>query len=300
MKTILITGATGTTGAATLQHLKGKGFNLRAMTRSAEKAAALEKEGVSAVVADYGDAASLSRALEGADRAFLVHTPALEIPKHEKAFIGAAKKAGVEKIVKVSVIGAGPDAPLRLARMHAEVEDYLMQSGIAYTILRPHSFMQNLLGNIPTIQGQGAMYSNNGDAKIPLIDARDIGAVAAAALTEEGHDGKTYTLTGPAAVSFQDVADAIGKAVGKAVQFVNVPDDAAKQGLMGAGFPEWLADDLVTLNQWGRQVGEQQPSEDVASVLGRPGHSLEDFARDYAGAFGGGSREMGAGIPQMK
>ncbi|MCB0549342.1 MAG: SDR family oxidoreductase [Phaeodactylibacter sp.] len=287
MKTILITGATGTTGSATLQQLQGKGLALRVMTRSAEKAAAFEKQGISAVVADYSDPASLARALDGVERAFLVHSPSLEIPKHEKAFIDAAKKAGVKKIVALSVIGAGPDSPLRLSRMHAEVEAHLKNSGMAYTILRPHSFLQNLLGNIPTIQGQGAMYSNNGEAKIPLIDARDIGAVAAAALTEEGHDGKAYTLTGPAAVSFQEVAGAIGKAIGREVHFVNVPDDAAKQGLMGAGFPEWLADDLVTLNQWGRQVGEQQPSEDVQKVLGRPGHSLEDFARDYAGAFKG-------------
>ncbi len=287
MKTILITGATGNTGSATLQYLKGKGFDLRAMTRAAEKATALEKEGISAVIADYSDPASLDKALAGVERAFLVHTPSLQIPHHEKAFIDAAKKAGVKKIVKVSVIGAGHDAPLRLARMHAEVEDYLMQSGIAYTILRPHSFMQNLLGNIPTIQGQGAMYSNHGEARVPLIDARDIGAVAAAALTEEGHDGKAYTLTGPAAVSYQEVAGAIGRAIGKEVHFVNVPDQAARQGLMGAGFPEWLADDLVTLSQWGRQVGEQPPSEDVSTVLGRPGHSLEDFARDYAGAFKG-------------
>ena len=285
MKTILITGATGTTGSATLQHLKGKGLGLRAMTRSAEKAAAFEKEGISAVVADYADPASLARALEGVDGAFLVHTPSLEIPSHEKAFIDAAKEAGVKKIVTVSVIGAGAEAPLRLGRMHAEVEEYLKASGMAYTILRPHSFMQNMLGNIPTIQGQGAIYSNNGEAKIPLVDARDIGAVAAAALAEEGHDGKTYTLTGPTAVTFSEVAGAIGKAIGKEVQFVNVPDEAAKQGMMGVGFPEWLADDLVTLNQWGRQVGEQPPSEDVANVLGRQAHSLKDFARDYAGAF---------------
>ena len=287
MKTILITGVTGTTGSATLQQLKGKGLALRVMTRSAEKAAAFEKEGISAVVADYGDPASLARALDGVERAFLVHSPSLDIPKHEKAFIDAAQKAGVKKIVALSVIGAGPDGPLRLSRMHAEVESHLQNSGMAYTILRPHSFLQNLLGNIPTIKGQGAMYGNHGEAKVPLIDARDIGAVAAAALTEEGHDGKVYTLTGPAAISYQEVAGAIGRAIGKEVHFVNVPDEAAKQGLMGAGFPEWLADDLVTLSQWGRQVGEQQPSEDVSAVLGRPAHSLEDFARDYAGAFKG-------------
>lgn len=285
MKPILVTGATGTTGSATLQYLKAQGAKVRAMTRDRAHAADFEARGIPAVVADFGDPATLAKALEGVEKAFLVHPPSPEIPQHEKAFIHAAKKAGVKKIVKVSIIGADPHGALHLARWHAEVEACLKGSGLAYTILRPHSFLQNLLANVPAIQNEGAIYSDNGDAKIPLIDARDVGAVAAAALIEEGHDGKIYYLTGPAAVSFQDVAQAIGKAIEKEIHYVNVPDDAAKKGMMGAGFPEWLADDLVTLNQWGRKLGVQQPTADVDQVLGRPAHSLREFARDYAGAF---------------
>ena len=285
MKPILVTGATGTTGSATLQYLKVRGANVRAMTRDKARAADFEARGIPAVVADFGDPVSLAKALEGVEKAFLAHPPSPEIPQHEKAFIDAAKKAGLKKIVKVSVIGASPEGALHLARWHAEVEAYLKRSGIAYTILRPHSFLQNLMASVPTIQEQGAIYSDNGDAKIPLIDARDIGAVAAAALTETGHDDKVYHLTGPAAVSFQEVAKAIGREIGKELQYIDVPDEAARQSMMGAGYPEWLADDLVTLNQWGRQVGVQQPAADVAIVLGRPAHSVLDFARDYAGAF---------------
>lgn len=285
MKPILVTGATGTTGSATLQYLKVKGANVRAMTRDRAHAAGFETRGIPAVVADFGDPAALAKALEGIEKAFLVHPPSPEISQHEKAFIHAAKKAGVKKIVKVSIIGADPHGALHLARWHAEVESCLKSSGLAYTILRPHSFLQNLLANVATIQHEGAIYSDNGDAKIPLIDARDIGAVAAAALTEEGHDGKVYHLTGPAAVSFREVAQAVGKAIGKEIQYVDVPDEAAKRGMMEAGFPEWLADDLVALNQLGRQLGVQQPTSDVDEVLGRPAHSLADFARDYARAF---------------
>lgn len=288
MKTILITGATGTTGAATLQSLKQyKNLQLRAMSRDRDKAAAFEAEGIQGVAGDFSDRPSLDRAMLGVDSIYLVHTPSPRLAANERSVIDAARAAGVKHIVKLSVYGADPGVDISLPQQHAEAEAYLRESGIAYTLLRPHSFMQNLLANLPTIQGQGALYSNAGEARIPLIDARDIGAVAATVLHSPGHEGKTYELTGPAAVTYHEVAAAISEAMGKRVQYVPVPDAAAKQGMQEAGMPEWLIDDLVALMQQWRSGANVSASGDVEKILGRPARSIRDFARDFAAVFKG-------------
>lgn len=288
MKTLLITGATGTTGSATLQALQQyDDLQLRAMTRDPGKAEAFHQQGIKGVVGDFSSAKDLDRALQGVDRIFLVHTPSQELATNEKRVIDAAKNAGVERIVKISVYGCDPEVDIFLPRAHAAVEQYLKDSGIAYTLLRPHSFMQNLLGSLPTIQGQGLIYSNAGEAEIPLIDARDIGAVAAAVLYESGHEGKVYELTGPRAISYQEVAKSIGDAIGKQVDYVSVPDAAAQQGMTEAGFPKWLAEDLVALMKQWREGINVKPTKTVEKVLGRPARSIQDFANDFAGIFKG-------------
>ncbi|MEM9918646.1 MAG: SDR family oxidoreductase [Bacteroidota bacterium] len=287
MSKILVTGATGKTGMAALRELVSRDVDVRAMTRNPDKAAMFEERGIPAVVADFQNASSLNKALEEINRMFLVSSPSPEMVQTEKNVINAAKKAGIEYIVKISAIGSGKTAPFKLGQYHAAIEEHLQKSDLAYTILQPHGFMQNLLGSVATIQSQGTIYSNLGEAKLPMIDARDIGSVAAQLLIEgpEEHNGQTYVLTGPESLSYHDMANTLSEMLHKEVKYVAIPDEAAQSGMIQAGVPDWLAEDLVILNKIWRegQYGDLTPL--VGELTGRPPRSFRTFVREHLSMF---------------
>jgi uncharacterized protein YbjT (DUF2867 family) len=199
----------------------------------------------------------------------------------------AAKRAGVERVLRMSAIGAAHDAPSRNGRLHALSDAELMASSLKWTILRPHFFMQNLLMSATSIAQQGAFYLGMGQGKLGMIDARDIGAFAARVLTSapDLHHGKTYTLTGPASISFDEAAAQLSAGVGKPVRYVPVPQDAARQSMLELGMPAWLVGMLIEYGtaysaNWGDFT-----TPHVQDVVGRPARSVLDFARDHAAAF---------------
>ena len=150
--------------------------------------------------------------------------------------IEAAKESGHDpRIVRLSVHQASHDAPTRNSRQHAEIEDAVRSSGLPYTLLRPQSFMQNTLVAARMVAAEGTIYQPFKDGKLGMIDARDIGEVAAKVLTEEGHEGAVYTLTGPAAISFDEVAEALSEVLGKEVRYVDVSLEAAKGAMLNMG-----------------------------------------------------------------
>jgi uncharacterized protein YbjT (DUF2867 family) len=285
--TILVTGANGTTGGATLQALVDRGARVRALVRDASKLD--PPDGVELAVGDFDDESSLLAALDGVDRAFLVGASSPRQVDQEAAFIAAASRVGLEQIVALSVIGA--DAPgveaLRFGAAHVGVEASLRDSGLPTTLLRPNSFFQNLLGQAPSIAGSGAFYSPlSPAARVSAVDAVDIGEVAAVALTEDGHIGQAYTLTGPEALNDDEVAARLGAALGIEVTHVQVPVEAARESFLAAGYPEWNADGLLELFALYETGAVAEVSGDVERVLGRPARSIDDFARAHAAAFG--------------
>jgi len=266
---ILITGATGNVGRIATQRLISLGVPIRVFTRNEEKARGIVKDKADIAVGDYADAPSLDAALEGIEKLFLV-APALEnIDTLEKHVIDAAKKKSVKQVVLISAMGVGVDAKTLIGKKHATVEEYLKASGMAFTILRPHSFMQNLLANIPTIQHEGKIYSALGEGAIPMVDARDIGEVAALILRDDGFEGETLNVTGPKAVTYREVAESFTAQLERDITYIPVPGEAAEQAMVGMGFPEWLAHDLVTMMaEWA--AGEHvEVSDTVIRVLDR-------------------------------
>ncbi len=180
-----------------------------------------------------------------------------------------------------------PDSPPRVTRQHAEIDAELKASGLTYTILRPHNFMQNTLLAAQTVASDGVVYLPMKDGKFGMIDVRDIVDVAAKVLTEDGHQGKTYGLTGPASISFHDVAAGLSKALGKEVKYVDVPLEAAREAMIGMGLSEWHAD---AFNEYNKAFSEglgDFTTGDVEELTGHPARSFETFARDFAQAFGG-------------
>lgn len=280
-KVILVTGATGTVGSHVLAELAGraarKDLNLRAAVRDLSKFALVP--GADPVLFDYAKPETFPGALNGVDSVFMVAPFTPDGVEQAKAFIKAAKTAGVKQIVKLSVIRSVSE--ITVGRWHAAIDQALKDSGIAWTILLPGGFMQNFLeGSAP--RPDGTMCLPVGDAKAAFIDVPDIAAVAAKALTETGHEGKEYTLTGPAAISHAEVAAEISKAAGRQIRFVDVPEEAAKKAMLDAHMPPWLVDVLVELSAWTKANGGAQVTNTVSELLGRPARTFAQFAKDNA------------------
>jgi uncharacterized protein YbjT (DUF2867 family) len=285
---ILITGATGKVGSALLDNLGNADIDLRALAHDESEAHALGERGVEVVPGDFLEPETLGPALEGASAVFLL-TPIHPQQVHQATnVIQAARESGSDPhVVRLSVHQASHDAPTRISRQHAEIEDGLVSSGLPYTLLRPQSFMQNTLMAAPTIASQGRIYQPMKDGRLGMIDARDIGEVAAKVLTEVGHEGKTYALTGPAAISFYGVAEALSEVLGKEVSYVPVPLEKAKEAMLGMGIPEWKAD---ALNEYAKAHSEgysDWTTDDVEQITGHPATSYKEFATDFERVFRG-------------
>jgi len=279
---ILITGASGNVGKEVLKQIIRTGAKVRAAFQSVSKAATAPS-GVEIVTMDYNQPPTLQAALKGVEQVFLVGPPAPNLTAMERKAVDEMKQSGVKHVVKLSAMGGRAAI---FPRQHADSEDYIKSAGVPYTFLRPNGFMQNFINyNAETINSQNAFYGSQGDGKVSHIDLRDIAAVAVKTLTDSGHEGKAYTLTGPEALSNARIAGILSEDTGREIRYVDLPAEQFKQALVGAGLPEWSADALVDLQQLYRSGAASAVTNDVAQLLGRRPISLEQFSRDYASAF---------------
>ena len=287
MTTVLVTGATGAVGSAVVDELRERGAAVRAFVRDRARAAAVLGEDVELAVGDFEDPASVRRALRGVERVFLACGNVPGQVRHETSAIDAAAAAGVERIVKLSANGAAPGSPLAFWDWHGRIEQHLARSGVAAVVLRPDNYMTNLLASAEAIAQAGMLFAPAGRARVAMVDPRDVAAVAAVALTEDGHDGEGYVLTGPRAVTFDEIAAALSDATGHHVAFVDVDDAAARQGMLEGGLPGFLIDFLVALFCALRGGAHAVPTGTVRAVTGTEPRGIAAFAREHATAFGG-------------
>jgi uncharacterized protein YbjT (DUF2867 family) len=282
---ILVTGASGTVGSEVLKQLREQGPNVRAAFHSAEKAARAKKQGIDSVVLDYADRASTAAALKGVDKVFLLGPTVPNQVELENTVVEEAKKAGVRHIVKLSVLDAAGEK-YTFAKWHRAVEKTIERSGLKYTFLRSNEFMQNTLTYyLGTIKSEGAFYLPTKDSKNSVIDVRDIAAVAVKALTASGHENKVYELTGPEALSHEQIAQKLSAEVGKQIKYVDISPAAYKEGAVAAGMPESYVDAILNLYQLYVAGGAQRVTKDVERVTGRKPRTFDEFARDHAAAF---------------
>jgi uncharacterized protein YbjT (DUF2867 family) len=240
--------------------------------------------GVTSTEGDFDDPASLRGALEGVDRAFLLTNSTERTEAQQIAFVEAAQAQRVGQVVYLSQLAADPQSPVRFLRYHGAVEAALTNSTVGWTFVRPNLIFQAYIPFAPLI-AQGALQAPIGDATVSAVDARDIAAVAAAALIEDGHVGKTYTVTGPAAVSHADIATALGNAIGRPVRFERMPPKEFIAMLTGVGMPQWQADGLAEDYAHYDRGEAGAVSPDVQRVTDTDARSVHDFAQDYAEAF---------------
>jgi uncharacterized protein YbjT (DUF2867 family) len=282
---ILVTGATGTNGVALIEALLNRAERVRALVRDPVKAAERFAPEVELSRGDLADPESIDAALEGVDKVFLLSAVDPRQVELEANVTDAARRAGVAHLVKFSVYNASPDSRVPLVRWHGESERHVERSGLPWTFLRPNMFMQELLRQAESIRAQGQFYLPLADARVSLVDVRDLADVAATVLTTPGHAGKAYTLTGPQSLSFNEVAATLSRAAGRPIAYVPVSMDAFRQTFVAAGAPRWLVDAIADLYA-SFLAGDNAPVADgVQRVTGRPPRSLEQFARDHTDAL---------------
>jgi uncharacterized protein YbjT (DUF2867 family) len=285
MQKILVTGATGNVGSRVVQELRARGVLVRAFVRDPGKAAAMLGEKVELAVGDFGDPGSIQAALDGVDGVFLACSNQPRQVEYEKRVIDVAEETGVRRIVKLSALGAEIGSPVAFWDWHARIEVHLRACGVPSVILRPTFSMANLLACAGAVQYTRKLFVPVGDAKVSMIHPHDVAAAASAALIEDGHEGETYTLTGPEAITFDGVAGCLSEAVGIEIEYLNVPDEAALQGMVEQGLPGFLAAYIVTVFGILRGGAQEQTTDTVRVLTGREPRSFADFARDHAHLF---------------
>lgn len=276
---ILVTGATGKVGQEVVKELQRRKAPFKVGARSPEKVA-----GMDAVPFDFDRPETFGAALAGVDSLFLLTPPGGT--EREVAVVDAAKKARVKHLVKLSVWGADGEAFV-FGRGHRAVERAIEASGLPWTFLRPNGFMQNFsTAHGVEIKNQGAFALCGADAAYSIIDARDIGAVAAEVLTAPAsHVGRAYTLSGPEALSNAAIAEKISSAAGRAVKYVAMPEADYKKTMLGFGLPEEFLDAFIDLQRYYRTGAAERTTPEVEGVLGRKPISFDRFARDHASAW---------------
>ena len=279
---IVVTGATGNVGSELVEQLNLLDVPMRALVRDPARAGEVVGPEIELVTGDLERPESLDAALAGAERMFLLCSSCREQVELETVAIDAAVRAGLSHVVKLSMFGADPRSPVPSRRWHGEVEQRLERSGIAYTHLRPTFFMQVTRGMLAP---DGALYLPVGEGRIGWIDVRDVASAAVRVLTDEGHERRAYALTGPESLTFREVADTLSAATGLDVDYVDVPADTAREGMLSAGMPTWQVEASLALLTLIGEGGLDVTSDDYERIVGVAPHSFDEFARDYAGDF---------------
>ena len=279
---ICVTGAGGTVGSELVRQLGAARVPFRAAFNSPDKAQAARARGVDAAVVDYHEPDTLRAALRGCDALFLLAPSVPDQTELELHAVETASAAGLRRIVKQSVYDAAEEG-FAIARIHRPVEKAIEASGLAFTFLRPNAFMQNVVTYMgPTIRAESAFYSAAGDGRIAHVDVRDIAAVAVAALTRPGHDGKAYSLTGSEALTYDEVAAELSRALGRTIRHVNLPPEDYRAGMLAEGLPEQLADAMTDLERLYREGQASEVSGDVKLVTGQEPRRFAAYARECA------------------
>lgn len=281
---MLITGASGTVGRAVLDKVAKSGQKHRAMYRSKDDAAKAPA-GTEAVIADFSDKPSLLSALRGVESVYLVCSPIPDLVQLEINVIEASQSAGVQRIVLNSALGAG-DHPKSFPSWHRKVEDKLKSTKMKHCILRPNSFLQNILTYYaPSIRTQGVFYGSYGNARISYLDVRDIAVVAAKALLGGQHDGKTYELNGPGALTCAEVAEKISRHAVISARYVDIPVEAQRRAMLDQGMPAWQVTALQELQEY--YTGGKGGALDgvLQGLLGRAPITMDQFLADFVAEF---------------
>lgn len=278
---ILVTGASGTVGSEVLRRLPA-GAEVRAMSRDPARVTAAG-HAVESVRGDHRDPRSLAAALRGVGRAFLV-TNAVD-GDDDVRFLRAAGEAGVRQVVKLSAAAVlDHGAQDLVTRWQRSCEEALRSSGLGWTLLRPRAFMSNALGWAGSVRAEQVVRALHGTAVTSCVDPGDVAEVAVRALTEEGHEGNSYTLTGPQAISAAEQTRVLGDLLGRSLRFEELGRDQARTALRRR-HPAPVAEALLESADRARDGAKARVEDTVRAVTGRDARTFRDWAHDHLAAF---------------
>jgi uncharacterized protein YbjT (DUF2867 family) len=279
---ICVTGASGTLGSEVIRQLETAKAPFRGAYFSNKKAEVARERGIEAVIIDYNRPEMLRMAFQGCEKLFLLGPNVLNQTQLEQSAVQAAQAVGVAHIVKQSVMGAFEEA-FSLVKIHRPTEKAIESSGLAWTFLRPNSFMQNVVTFMgESIKAEAAFYSASGQARISHVDVCDIATVATKALTEPSHAGKAYTLTGPEALTYDELANELSKTLGRPIRHISLPPLDLGQGMLAEGMPEEITDRMLDLERYFREGRASRITKDFKQVTGRDPGSFSKYLRDAA------------------
>lgn len=289
-ESILVTGATGNIGSEVVKELLSDApdVSIKAAVHSSQNVKKVKSDArVKVIQIDYNEPETVREALNGVDKLFLLTPDVPNAADLASNVVIEAKKAGIKQIVKQSVMGAALEADVGTMRLHRQVEKFIEQSGIPFTFLRPNEFMQNFINfHSPSMKGNNAFYVPLEDAKVSLVDVRDIAAVAVKSLiNEDKHKNKTYLITGPEALSYHQVAEILSNTTGRKINYVNISDGEARAAMKEIGMSDWLINTVSELSEYFRKGKASEISPAVEDVTGNKPISFSQFAKDYAEAF---------------
>lgn len=280
--TILVTGGTGTVGRSLVAELAREPLvHVRVLTRNP---AADVPAGVALHVGDLEDARGLEQAMAGCTRLFLL-TSGTRIAQQDASAAAVAVRAGVEHVVKLSALGVGRGGQDPITRWHRTGEQTLQESGLSCTILRPTGFMSNALDWAYSIVAHGTVTAPFPAGRTAVIDPADVARVAAATLTQPGHDGSIYELTGPQALTPADQAHILAEVLGRSITYVPEVPDTTRARLTRYGTPPDLADAVVALLGSAVKPWNAQPLPTVEQVTGRAPSTFRAWAEQHRALF---------------
>jgi uncharacterized protein YbjT (DUF2867 family) len=281
---ILITGATGTVGRELVSQLLADKTPFRVLVRDPAKVAHLQGK-AQIVQGDLDKPESLAPAMAGVDHVFLL---TVDQDTHSDAnLVQAAKAAGVRHVVKLSTNFVGNTVKGGVGVWHLEKEEFLKASGLAWTMLRPAAFSSNSLGWIGSIKARGAVFSSAGTSKANPIDPYDIAAVAKVCLTQPGHEGKAYDLTGPESLTVREQVAILAGVLGREIQVIDVTVEEAMTNMarvrvMGPKLEQGMREMMSII----RDGGYDRPlSGEVFEVTGKPPRTFKQWCEAHKGAF---------------
>ena len=281
---ILVTGATGNIGSELVKLLVAKGESVRVISRDEKRVSHLDP-GVQRVIGDRHDPSIVRKAVQGTDKVFMLAVLFDKNHEADRLLIEEAKQAGARQIVMISS-GTVRMEGNAIGRLHREKEQMVEDSGIPWTLLRPGGFMSNaIVWWAESIKSQSKVFNPAGNGKTAPISPYDIAAVAAAALTSPGHDGKAYDLTGAELLSAPEQVEILSKVIGEPIECVDIPPEVAAERMIAAGLPDALVKSLAELWEQVRKEAYTFHTNEVERLTGRPAQTFETWCREHRSAF---------------
>ena len=279
---VLIIGATGNTGSLLVPKLLNTDIDVRVFAKDEKKAKPLKDSGAEVILGDLDTPETIAPAVSDVNKIYLLTWNGPTQLQQVENVIKIASQNGNPHIIRHSMWG--PENS-RIIKQGLKAEEIIKSSGLPWTMLKPTFYMQNTLMAAQTISAQGNIYWDMKDGKLGMIDVRDIAEAAFAVITGKGHEGKSYILTGPDAISFNEIANIFSGVLERDVNYLNVPGEVSFQAMVGMGVPEWIARGYVELSEGFSENFANSTTQNIEILTGHPARSFEQFANDFAHLF---------------